>query len=839
MYQLVPRTSIFNREIIPIITIIGIVLVGFFQVFLGNSCLLYEDHVTISGYSYGNSLGNGWRPDKGLGISFFFGDPGMWHPWSVFSLWEKIAPSRIFAYNISVIILYILAAIVVYYFIMFTVPRIGKAACILSPLIVFCVFQQRQWITLFIGTPLLILLLYDYYKRPRIVHFFQLSFLSWFVIFFGNLSSFTQFLTFGFIFSAIYYIYFRDNLRIFVLKYLFIFITTGLVILLLGAWVFYSFFLEYNITEYMREKVVAFPQELNLIPDFRSLVNAITGLVQVEWLPANLDLPGYGWRPLPYSVNVSVIFPLVFVFFLFRRSTTFWEHTMKWLILVCIIQGICMLIFPVYREIYTYIHRSSSKLLNIPIEHYTFPLQIGLIAMFIVEMKREGFVVCSSWGRRIQSGMALFLFLLYISMAMFCVFAMIIPAALPAIAGFIVSQFFPSNIGQYSRELLSVVASFNIESLQKAMHWYSFLFYLSSALLVSFFVSKKWFSRLSAVPVILIVGILIINGILFSWAIFPLNKKGLVWEQGNHLLPEFKPTDRFYYVRNIFKDKLEGIDVVKEFNKMFVNVDGEGPLEYLTGYNESPGLTFSAYKSFTQKDVASFAYRIFNKEESANRIENLRDIARGPLISDELLNMAAVNYYYTRRKLIDVPEYLSLYAKKKQLYIYKNDSAWPYFYLAEDLEIKEKAEHLSNVHRGTAYVSEEDYFSLEKERDKSAIQLDEFSYGKMVFNYEGDRDNFLVVADAWHPFWKVRTEGIDLPVVRANEIFKGARLPPGKFDLTLYFDTSPYNPGIYISIIAWIAFISGWFFVWKYNWKPSFFRSNSKTLEFLVGVNNK
>src|SRR3972149_1679401 len=838
MYQLVYKGNFFRKNVIPLITIIGIVLVGFYEIFLGGSFLLYEDHVTVSGYSYGDGLGNGWRPDKGLGISFFFGDPGMWHPWSIFSLWEKIAPSRIFAYNASEIILYILAAIVVYYFIASTVPTLGRVACLFSPLIVFCVLQQRQWITVFIGTPLLILLLHDYYKRPRVVHFFQLSFLSWFVAFFGNLSGFTQFLNFGFIFSVIYYIYFKGSIRKFVFQYVFIFSIAGLMTFLLGAWIFYSFFLEYSITGYMREKVVCFPQEVNFIPDLRNVLNTLTGLVQVEWLPANLELPGIGWRPLPYSVNVSVIFPLSFVFFLFRRSTTFWEHAMKWLLLVCIIHGICMLIEPMYSDMHRYIHERSSKLLNIPNECYTFRLQIGLLAIFIVEMKREGFVACYSWGRRIQSGIALLLFLLYSCMALFCVFAILIPTALPAFARFIINQFFPENIGQYSKELLSIVSSFNIESTQNVMHLYSFSFYLLSALLVSFFVSNKWFSRLAGRPTIFIAGMLTLNVVLFSWTIFPLNKKGLVWEQNTNFTSEFKPTDRFYFVNYLLKYNMsKGKDVVREFEDMFINVDGEGHREFLTGYNESPGLTFSSYKSFTQKEVGSFIYHMFNKEDGISNIKNLRDVTIGSLISNELLNMAAVNYYYTSRRLISVPEYLSLYTEKKQLYVYKNNSAWPYFYLAENMEIKENGKHLENVRQGTAYVSEKDFFTLEQAWDNSSIHLREFSYGKMVFDYEGDRDNFLVVADAWHPFWKARIEGEDLPVVKTNEIFKGVKLPPGKFDLTLYFDTSPYYPGIYISIFAWITFISGWFFVWKYNWNLSFFSSNIKTYESLLGVN--
>ncbi|HHT9106577.1 MAG TPA: hypothetical protein ACFYD7_12015 [Candidatus Wujingus californicus] len=828
MYQLISKETFFGKNIIPIVAIIGIILIRYYEIFFGGSFLLFEDHVTVSGYSYGNSLGNGWRPDKGLGISFFFGDPGMWHPWSFFSLFEKIASSRIFAYNASYITLHILAAISVYYFIRYTVPTLGRSACFISPFItLFLVFPQRHWMTSLIGSPLLILLLYDYYKHPKIVHFFQLIFLSWFVVFFGTLAGFAEFLWSGLIFSFIYYIYFRGSLFRFVSKYVSLISIVCFVTLFLGAWTFYSFFLEYYIAGYVREKLPIFPQMSILIPDLRGIFNTFNSLILVDLWPVDLELPGIGWCPLPRCYNISVISPLVLIFFLYRRSNTFWEHVMKWFLLVCLIHIACCKIFPAYSEIHRYLSIKSSTILKMPGEIIMI-LHIGLLAVFIVEIKRgSGIIIGHPWGRKIQKGVAVLLFLIYFCMAMFSIFAILIPGVLPSIVRCIIDIFFPGNLGKYSKQLISAVASFNIEGMQNAMHWYSFLFYLSSALLVSFFISRKWFSCFASKPKTFIAGMLILNGILFSLTVFPLNKKGLIWEQNDHLLPEFKPTDRFYYVNYLLQDNMpEGKeDAVKEFEKMFVNIDGEGPREYFTGYKESPGLTFSAYKSFTQKEVASFVYRIINEDEGAH---SLREVTVGSLKSNELLNMAAVNYYYTNRKLISIPEYLSLYAKKKQLYVYKNHSAWPYFYLAENMEIKEKGKHLKDVQRGTAYVSEEDFFPLEQGWGQSTIQLKEFSYGKMVFNYEGDRDNFFVVADAWHPFWKAHIEGKDLPVVKANEIFKGVKLPQGEFDLILYFDTSPYYPGIYLAIFAWIAFVSGWFFVWKYNWNISFFRSNTK-----------
>ena len=179
--------------------------------------------------------------------------------------------------------------------------------------------------------------------------------------------------------------------------------------------------------------------------------------------------------------------------------------------------------------------------------------------------------------------------------------------------------------------------------------------------------------------------------------------------------------------------------------------------------------------------------------------------------------MGAVNYYYSKREIQNIPENLSLCFKSKRLYIYKNLNAWPYFYLAERLDIKREGEHLENVKRGTAYLAREDCFPLPENEGNSSIELKEFSYGKMVFDFSSKNEELLVVADAWHPFWKAYVGEKNLQIVKANEIFKGVRLPKGKYTLTMEFDTSPYLPGVYITIISWILFLSGWFWVYFRN----------------------
>ncbi|KKR79536.1 MAG: hypothetical protein UU24_C0006G0030 [Candidatus Nomurabacteria bacterium GW2011_GWA2_40_9] len=257
-------------------------------------------------------------------------------------------------------------------------------------------------------------------------------------------------------------------------------------------------------------------------------------------------------------------------------------------------------------------------------------------------------------------------------------------------------------------------------------------------------------------------------------------------------------------------------ETIEKFKENWVNLEGQGDREYLIGEFIPPSLNLSTAFHFMPTDVGNFIFKIFNVDKTT-KIRQPRELSQGPFVSSELLDMGAVNHYYSRVPIPDLPKNLSLIYKGKQLYIYKNLSAWPYFYLAKNLKVKTNSEY-PHVQRNTAYIEKkEDFFSLSKEAGKARLKMKEFLYGRMVFDFESKQKEFLVIADAWHPLWKTKANGDYLPIIKTNEIFKGVILPAGKYDITVFFDYSPYLVGIYLSVIFWILFSVGMFLAWKYR----------------------
>ncbi len=808
-----------KADIVPILLIVGVVLLGFYKIFFGADFFVHQDQFLTSNFTYGNSIGNGWRPDKGFGTSFFYGDT-ITHAWSLLSFWEKIVPSQAIAYVSSVVFFDLLAGIAMYYFLRLVAPDLGRTVWLLCPLIIFTSHQAGmhylRFNAVFVGVPLLLIVLYKYYSRPRLQHYFYFSLVFWFMFVFGSVTCVASLLSMGFFFSVMYYLYYKGPLKEMVVKFLLLFSLGSFMAVMLSFWMIYPNLVETILVGYMREKQVSFPDIVSWVPNIKGLIAYVLNIIMFEWHDRNL-LTAAGLPAIDFSYNVVAIFPLLLIFFFFRRSNSFWEFSMKGLVSIFLIHAVLVNI-PIYNALYRVIYDKSKTLINVYDFSVLFVAQIALITVFISEIKRTDLKICYFWGRFFEKGIASLLLIFYTGLAVFCLFSFIMPSILPSSLKFIIEILSPDKIGSRPKELLAFISFYGLHGLQNSMHWYSLVYFLISAVFMLLFLRTKWLSGIVGRPK-LFASLLLISAITMSWTVFPLNTKKLVWEEVSSSLPEFSPTDRFYYTGGNIGPAMD-IATYKQKREVIE----EGPLKRINfryGYEESPGLKLHGHKSFTQKGVDKYVYHIFSEEEE-KQLVHLRHVTRGPVIFSELLDMGAVSYYYSGSELQDVPEYLSLCFKSEWLYIYKNLNAWPYYYLADRLEVKDEEKHLKEVKRGTAYLAKGDFFQLPESTGSTNIRMKDFSFGRMVFDYNGKEDGFLVVADAWHPFWKAYAGDKNLPVVKANEIFKGVRLPKGEYTLTMEFDTSPYFPGVYIAIIFWILFLSAW--IWVY------FRSRHESL---------
>lgn len=781
--------------ILPAILSVLIVFIGYYKVFTGHNFFIHEDWVASSNHTFGNKYSNGWRPDKGLGLSYFYGDPAMWHPWSLLSFGEKIIPDRVLAYTLMILVLDSVVVIAWFIFIRHFYPKINPwLVVLLVPLSVFCFDAPAQHyargsISLAFGIPFGLWILFEYYKRPRWLHVCLMAFVWWFVAFTSNLWFFTQLLMLGFVFSIFYMMYSKERWPLIAQRFLLLHAVGLTVFTLLGAWVFYSFGLDQAVVGYVREKPNVF-KGLNWLPEIKPLLVYLLGFIPFVGVPVNNEFAAY--RFVPYFHGVSVIFIFAFLYFLGKRAEDFWQFALKGLLAVFFVHGILDYgkLLPAYSAVYNFISNKTSKIISM--YGFVYCLEVLLIVLFLAYIRPDNITATNRICRRLQVLIAGVTVLLYTAALAVALLAFFFPEQYLFTVERLIASKLPQNLGGYSKELLSYVVSYNARRYQAIVTLELIIFFATSIVIAGVFLRDKWLRFAARSSKIVIAAFLLVNAFLLSWSIYPLNNRPMAWDAPGLRKLAFEPTDRFYFVRSMNWEKTpEG------FRKKYMDVDG-GYRKSQIGLLEPPGLNISGFKSFTSKQESSFMGRVFRDAG----FDYKRLYYGASFVTSPLLDMAAVNYYYSDGVIENRPPQIVPFAQDGQVYIYKNTSAWPYYYLADRLQKTE--EYLSHPVRATAYLDGADLFDLSRGAKAGDVRLKKFGYGDLVFEVDCANEEFLVVADAWHPFWKARTStGRELKVYKTNEVFKGVRLEPGRYELNMYFDTRPYLPGVWISIVAW------------------------------------
>jgi len=790
-----------KEEILPVAFMLGIIVFGYHGLFSGESFFADEDCVELCVRTYLSSESNGWDAYRGLGSPRFFADPGNDHVWSMASLLTRLYPRNPLIYNISIVLLLVLATLSQYAFLRAAVPGLGRAACILALLVVFSSAQQkfyfqRHWIALTICTPLYFLMLSNALKSFRLSHYFKSTLVLWFAWFFGSFLVFAELLCLGGLFTVAYCFHFRPRLWPTISRFVFLSFASCIGVLILGAWIFYSFLLEGSITHYVR--TMTYVADTDRLIDWKNFAITFIGLFHSGWLPGTFHIVSNPLFPVVSWSACAVVFPLVLLVLLGWKSKTSWEAILIPILIILYINEILTESSPAFSNIWLQFMSIYPMAKFMPAYH---TMQVALIGLFLTRIKSEPLESRISVTGTARSVIAFLLTFIYVSLAALVVIALICPGALTRVTASVL----PDLVGRYEKEVLVQSLSWLLDQIRTDLSIHGLLFYSLSALSCGVFMRTKWISLLARIPIHFLAAYLLVLGLLLSWSIYPLNENPLLFEQKALANIPAGPTTRYY--------SFEAYQPPPPKRMTSEYAQQERPFKYPTktiaGDMSPPGLSISRLTSYIQADIEEYFLRAF-AYNGPNKWFGSRRLAWGPLAESDLVNMAAVSHYFSRRKPPEIPDCLELISEAEQLVIYRNKCSWPYFYLAKRVEVLEKDKWPRSLEEGTVYVDSENGGIESLGSPGAFIRLESFRSGRMVFHYGSDQPEILVVADAWHAFWRAKIGEKELPVIRVNKVFKGVKLPPGENEIILYFDNTAYLPGIPISIAGWTIFVISW-----------------------------
>ncbi|PIR00665.1 MAG: hypothetical protein COV66_05185 [Nitrospinae bacterium CG11_big_fil_rev_8_21_14_0_20_45_15] len=806
-------------------TFLAILLIGYGGMFVGHTFFTEGDAFTLFSYNMKNAQSNGWRPDLGLGETFFHGDPGAFHVWSLFRWWHHLFVDPIVAYNTSIILLFWISCIAHYFLLKRVIPTISRTMAIcLASLIPFSSLQQefffqRHWILFPAGACFISIIIYDFIKRPALRHYFLYS-LTLFICL--NLASVAILLQLIMVSIPLYLIlafnlnpYNRtQNFWLNAKNFFLLNLASGLTVFLLSAWTFYSLLLEKFKIGYVRDPdYSAIGVQHNLTMIFGRIMEYLHAGLLSSWttvLGISQKAPiGLGWN------NVSPFFPIALILILFYKSTNAWERSIKYMVIGITLFHELTAWFPwIMNRIFL------SILPFYPPEKFHPVLQtyeIVVIAILIHSLQSKEKIPLRAWS--IARAIAAFLSLMYAALFIVSSTAVIAPNTLSSIGQSLLEAGKPWIHSQESFQLYQILIVENARLFHETMSYIDILFY-SSTFVLMFFIARDYLPTFLKYRKGVAVAIfLLINNILLSWVAFPMNKNPSIWDQhkidGVLLSESFKSTDRLSRLTlprcNTDERYVKCIEQ-KFFSKEY------GARRNTLGYELTPGLEFSGIKSYTQKDTAEFILKFLAMENFPTQ-GALRVIQSGlPITSSRIFDMGAVNYFFSEFPLPPSENLEKVYFAP-QFFLYRNLNAWPYYYFAKRVEYIENYADLFDAEKGVAYLwanANSTQFEKEIITGQGNIELHKFKFGEIEFKTSSPQEEFLVITDAWHPNWRAQIDGNDTEILKTNGVFKGLLLSSGQHKVRLYFDNTPYLPGVWISILAWIVFLSGWIFTTRF-----------------------
>jgi hypothetical protein len=136
--------------------------------------------------------------------------------------------------------------------------------------------------------------------------------------------------------------------------------------------------------------------------------------------------------------------------------------------------------------------------------------------------------------------------------------------------------------------------------------------------------------------------------------------------------------------------------------------------------------------------------------------------------------------------------------------LYENTTALPRAYFATSYVVASSPNDALNKLRDTSTVVLESAPGfVSSVHPISAIKLIERRSDFLSMEYDSDREGVVVVTDTFYPGWKAFIDGKQVPILRANYLFRGVQAAAGHHTLTMRYIPESFTIGVLLLLAFW------------------------------------
>ncbi len=90
---------------------------------------------------------------------------------------------------------------------------------------------------------------------------------------------------------------------------------------------------------------------------------------------------------------------------------------------------------------------------------------------------------------------------------------------------------------------------------------------------------------------------------------------------------------------------------------------------------------------------------------------------------------------------------------------------------------------------------------------RGTAEIAAYEAERVLIRAAADGPAYLVLSDSWFPGWRVRVDGAERPLLRANHAFRAVRLEPGRHEVEFRYEPASLRWGLGLSLAAAVACI--------------------------------
>ena len=235
--------------------------------------------------------------------------------------------------------------------------------------------------------------------------------------------------------------------------------------------------------------------------------------------------------------------------------------------------------------------------------------------------------------------------------------------------------------------------------------------------------------------------------------------------------------------------------------------------------------TWPARSGFPPENHSGYVYRARFQLASPFRVQSIEVrplVPQAYLRIERLILIDEQGGHNTLAQLVNMGDHTLSY-RSEDVAVYRNHDVLPRAFVVHRARAVQDDDEALQLLRQDDFepraevllAAEQVHSSLFASNEADRVDLLTYDSQRVTVDVEASADGYLVLTDAWYPGWRVRVDGQEAPLLRADVIFRAVQVPAGRHVVEFEYVPQSFRVGLVVSVAALTLLLGLWFVLEK------------------------